>query len=223
LNTRRKACSLLALTIALFIISADSEAGSHYLGLEGGLNSSKLSQPENSSIESIYDYSLGIIGVIAITPWLSFQPEAMYTVKGAKGSAVLGASTAASVDGTAKLKYLEIPLLIRFMYPNKSDFVPHLFAGPALAANLSAKADATLYGQPFSGDIEEIVNDRDFGLVIGGGVDFNLSTTKISLDVRYTHGFMSVDDSQHLSDVKNQVWTISTAVLFRVGGSGDGS
>ena len=140
------------LTILCFGFSANVKANRHYMGIQGGMNISKLSQPDNSSIESINNYLFGVTGIFSINQWMSFQPEVIYTVKGAKGNAIYGSNSSGSIEGTATLKYLELPLLFRFMYPNSSNVIPHVFVGPALATNMSAEAKGMWGSRPVNGD-----------------------------------------------------------------------
>lgn len=104
------------------------------------------------------------------------------------------------------------------MVPIWHTLTPHLFAGPAVAANFTAEADGTWGSRPITGDIQRVATDGDLGLVIGGGVDFGLGTSRVSLDLRYTHGLLSVDATNRLPELKNRVWTVSAAILFPVGG-----
>ena len=194
-----------------------TQAGRHFMGFQGGANVSTFSTEEDASIESTNGYALGIIGVFRLTPWLAFQPEATYTTKGARGSASWSSRSNDSIEGSVELGYLELPLLLRIMVPAWQTLTPHVFAGPAVAANFTAKAEGTWGTRPFTGDIQSAATDGDLGLVIGGGVDFGLRTSRISLDIRYTHGLLPVDETNRLPELKNRVWTVSAAILFPVG------
>jgi hypothetical protein len=209
--------SFLALFIVSSVFLTSVRAGNHYTGFQGGWNSSTFSEDANATIEGANNYTAGVIGVFSLTPWLAFQPEAMYSVRGASGIAEYGSYFGGTVEGSVELKYLEMPLLLRFMYPNSRDLVPHIVVGPAIAANLSAEATGMWGSRPVDGDISKVVTDGDLELVLGGGVDFGVSIVRISFDARYTYGLLSVDNSNRLPDLKNRVWTITAAVLFNVG------
>ena len=211
---------LSALYVTLLVTScfvARAQAGSHFMGFQGGANVSTFSTEEDATMESTNGYALGIIGVFRLTPWLAFQPEAIYTTKGAKGSASWSSRSYDSVEGSVQLGYLELPLLLRIMVPIWRTLTPHVFAGPAVAANFTAEAEGTWGTRPITGDIQRAATDGDLGLVVGGGVDFGLGTSRVSLDIRYTHGLLSVDETCRLPELKNRVWTVSAAILFPVG------
>jgi len=129
-----------------------------------------------------------------INDFFAIQPEALFTVKGAKEE---------HDDWSQKIKarYLEIPLLAK-LSTRSGIFEPNLFLGPAFAIKLSSEF---VYG---SGDSEEIdyFSGTDFGLVFGGGVDFDTGYGKIVVEARYTLGLMPVKEENGYSyDVKNGV------------------
>jgi len=76
---------------------------------------------------------------------------------------------------------------------------PCLFAGPYLAFNLSA--ESYIDDQEF--DIKDQVKSTDYGLVIGGGLDYNLLVGQLIFDARYVLGLTSIDDTTDADDVKN--------------------
>jgi hypothetical protein len=132
--------------------------------------------------------NLGAFISIPAGPMLAIQPEAFFSQKGAK-------------TGTTKISYnyLEVPLLLKLSPSLPGDFVrPIFFAGPSAGILLSAKAGDF--------DLKDEMKNADFGLVIGGGVEFG----KLSLDARYNLGLSSIDKAVEnvKSDVKNRAITV---------------
>lgn len=136
----------------------------------------------------------------------SIQPEFLYTEKGVK---VEGVGTMRNGDlyfvynfhEKIKLTYLEIPVLVKFRFPTQGKLRPSLFAGPALALNLSGSEqidlqaamsggpdELTLHGNP---DITNL-KGSDIGLVVGGDIKILTGSANFILDVRYTIGTSEV-------------------------------
>jgi len=63
-------------------------------------------------------------------------------------------------------------------------------------------------------DDEEDIDDvksTDFGLVFGGGFDYEMGEGFLTFDARYALGLTSLDDSDLEEDIKN------TGIMFMVG------
>jgi hypothetical protein len=208
--------SFLGLLLALSTFVAAANASDHYFGIQGGWNSSTLSEQESFSLDNTNNYLIGIVGVFSLTPWLSFQPEILYSVKGASATATNSTRSYDVIHGTNTLTYIEIPMLLRVMYPNNSNVTPHIFGGPAVAANWSAEAYGTWDSRVVNGDIEDLITNGDLAFIFGGGVDFGLSITRLSIDVRYTYGLIPVDICR-FTELLNRVWTISATLMFKIG------
>ncbi|MGD2246398.1 MAG: porin family protein [Candidatus Aminicenantes bacterium] len=145
----------------------------------------------------------------------AIQPEVLVSMKGARGEGtILGEPFEFSVNMT----YLEIPLLAKLLIQTGGKLKPNVYAGPALALKLSAKAVLKWAGQTEKEDVED-VKGTDFGLVFGGGFDYlvNLFGTanpqKLIMDVRFTYGLMSISEDEEV-DVKNAVIALLLGLSF---------
>jgi hypothetical protein len=160
----------------------------------------------------------------------SVQAEALYVTKGNEmnyEADFLGGS----IKGTSveTLQYIEIPVLAKVNIPIPAPVTPNIYVGPAYSLLIGSKqkvnASFTGFGQSESGDttitdLEHIAKD-DFGVAFGGGVDFNLFVTKVTLDARYTLGLKNIykrpeDAPQGDGDpaIKNRAWMIMLGVAF---------
>lgn len=103
--------------------------------------------------------------------------------------------------------------------PTQSTVKPSLFAGPALAIKLSGKVWAEYAGESDEDDIED-TKGTDFGLIIGGGIDFGLgadSKGKITVDLRYILGLTTIYKSvagEEIVDVKNGALSLLIGYSF---------
>jgi opacity protein-like surface antigen len=104
---------------------------------------------------------------------------------------------------------VEIPVLARYYFPTKSFFKPYLQGGVSGRISLNRMESSAVYGKywftkssnsdkiltTFLTDIEQV------GLVIGGGVGYDLKKFNISLDFRYNHSFKNSSQSAKFDSV----------------------
>jgi len=135
---------------------------------------------------------------------LSLQMEMMYVSKGAQVEGVGtydldGSYSIHELSEEIKLTYLEVPVLVKYRLPMWGSVRPSLFAGPALAFNLSASDDITMTsstGAPGSAvprtttGEPEITNIRssDLSFVLGTDLRIPVGRAGIILDLRYQVG-----------------------------------
>ena len=93
------------------------------------------------------------------------------------------------------LDYLEIPLLVKAEIPPLSKISKgYLLIGPAFAFTLSSKMKAEYLGESAEEDVGDITSNMDIGLVLGLSVNFDIASTVLVLDLRYTLGMMTIDE-----------------------------
>ncbi|HEY5132378.1 MAG TPA: porin family protein, partial [Candidatus Krumholzibacteriaceae bacterium] len=114
------------------------------------------------------------------------------------------------VDLTVKLTYFEIPVLARLNIPTGGAVCPNVYAGPAIGFKMSAKGEAESGSLSAENDIEGLKR-TDFGIIVGGGLEFKLTSIRLLFDARYEAGLTSIDDTADAIDVKNG------AISFMVG------
>jgi len=177
-------------------------------GLKAGFN---LSNYYGDNVDAIFDEywdpNLGFCGGVfvnfSINDIFAIQPEALFTMKGAQEE---------HDDWSQKINanYLEIPLLAKLSMRSKIAR-PNLFLGPAFAIKLSSER---VYD---SGESDEIdyFKDTDFGLVFGGGVDFDTGQGKIVLEARYTLGLVQLkEEDDSVYDIKNSIISFMAGYSF---------
>lgn len=153
-----------------------------------------------------FDWKLGFLAG-GFVNWrfhsmLALQPE-IYFIQ--KGSDVVDPDL--DEDGTLKLSYIEIPVLVKAYLPTEGAFRPHAFVGPYGAFKLSSDLE-------FFGEEEEVeeVKDTDFGLVFGVGTDWLLDFGRLTFDLRYEFSLGTIwEEPDEEIDLKNR------AILFTVG------
>jgi len=137
-----------------------------------------------------FGVKLSLAGIIAV------QSELLYTKKGATVD-----TGAEEIDAT--YDYLEIPVMGKINMPG----IPNFYAGPALGFKLNAEADGD--------DIGDTVKSTDFSLVIGSDYGVPIPTIgRAILDLRYTFGLSSFDDSGADLDTKHRVFSVMLGFGF---------
>jgi hypothetical protein len=216
----RIAVAVCVVWSALTFWPATSNANDYYLGLRGGANLATLRGDEPASLDWVSHPVVGVVAVFRLTRWILFQPEVLYSSKGATGQVPVRFFGATGLSGSVELNYLEIPILLRVSPPLTGRIVPYVCGGPSVAANLSAYSDATFLVESgpvpmsFPERIDNVVTDGDLGLVLGGGVDFDAGWAVFEFDARYTHGLIAVDETRFSIDPRNRTWGFTLGLLF---------
>jgi hypothetical protein len=172
------------------------------IGPKVGLNISNLHGDDAGSPDSKTGFSGGAFFTYQFNKMFAIQPEAYYTMKGAKEKTNF---EGVDVDLTYSLDYIEIPLLIKFIIPMEgSSIKPAIFAGPAVGFNTTAKGKVEYSGESYEEDLTDIAS-TEFAIIFGGGVGFPVGGNELGFDVRYNLGMTTIDDSAAKADVKNNV------------------
>ncbi len=129
------------------------------------------------------------------------------------------------VSGSFRLRYLEVPLLLRLAGALQgSGIVPALTVGATVGARIGCAITAS--GQGITGSF-----DCDAGGVIGESVDFKRIEAGVAIGgevaipyrkrllvvpmVRYTRGLTQIADSDTNDDIRNQVIQVGVGLRFR--------
>jgi hypothetical protein len=165
-----------AITAIIFTTSATAQHVN--IGIKGGVNVYNINNDNNVNYDSKIGFNVGFLGHIHLAKQLAFQPELVYSAQGAK-------FTTAGIDTKLNLGYLNVPLLIQYMFDNGF----RLQAGPQIGFLLAAKAK--------TGDVEIDIKDNlkkvDFAL--GAGIGYVHPSTGFGVDARYNVGLSNINDN----------------------------
>lgn len=144
---------------------------------------------------------------------VSLQTELNYQKKGEKvNSTVEGIKTVTRRE----FNYLTVPLLIKGIVPNaglgdKWDVT--FFAGPYAGFLTSANSKLKSGDKTVSANIDNEAKQADFGAIIGGGVNYELSNGgAIVAELRYEMGLSVIDNLN--SDLRNKGLGITIGYRF---------
>ena len=196
----------------IVIVSTSSFGQSISTGVKVGLNSATTGGSDASG-QSITSFNAGVFATFDVAGLLALQPELLYTMKGYKASYpvldVLGPIPFGSGNLTAKISYLEIPVLFKLNTSSLRMIRPNIFAGPEVAFKLSSKATS---GSPSSEQDLQNINSTDFGIIVGAGVNINLPITTLMVDIRYDIGMRDLNSSSNPPDIKNRVLSLNAGI-----------
>jgi len=161
------------------------------------------------------DSRTGLIGGLSIvlpsSGLIAFQPEVLFTSKGAKGEN-------SGPDGL-KLNYVEVPLLFRLQLDVGTGITPHLYAGPYLGFQISCKVEG------IDADCEDApgvsTKTVDLGGALGGGLAFDVGPALLTTGLRYSFGVSKIADFEFGNvneSAKNGSFAIYAGLGFRLGG-----
>jgi opacity protein-like surface antigen len=189
--------------VTIFLCAASAAAQGLTTGVKGGVNVSTVDF-DSPVGDTTLDWRLSaIVGGFVRFPllsWVELQPEVLYSVKGGKREDF-------GVSSSVLLDYLDVPVLARMPLGGRKYFA---VAGPYVGFRLRARTRTEFSGSTEEVDISDVIERMDFGLAVGGGVEFGA----IVLDGRYSFSLTDIDkDTSEEASAKNRV--VSVTVGFR--------
>ena len=173
-------------------------------GITAGVNLSTIGGDSISGAKNKTGFFVGGTVIVPMGSGFSFNPELTYSLKGAKFSDQ-------GTNGSFKLNYLELPILLRYDFAVAGTTRPFLLAGPALGFQTSCKISGedqsttvTFGCKDFFDQLGAPIDVKKFdtGAMFGGGVAFDVSGHTMSLGLRYNLGLNDVFSD---TDAKNRV------------------
>jgi hypothetical protein len=136
--------------------------------------------------------------------WMELQPEALYSLKGAKVEE-------SGIAAKLLLDYIDFPVLARFSRGTPNARSWYVIGGPSFGYLLRARTRADFGSATEEIDVIEDVGRFDFGIVAGGGLEFG----RIVIDGRYTHGLSDLDkDTSDDVKVRNRGVSLTVGLTF---------
>jgi hypothetical protein len=187
----------------LLLCASPSFAQGFGFGVKGGVNIANQDVTGDSGAPA-FDWRVGGVAggfvTVPLLPWVSVQAEGLWTQKGAK-------LNFSGVDSSIILDYAEIPVLARVRFAHRY----YGAAGPAMAFALRAKTRTSFAGTAQEMDILDEVKRFDFGVAMGGGVEFG----SLVIDGRYTLGLTDIDkDKSDTTQTKNRAISLTAGFRF---------
>jgi Outer membrane protein beta-barrel domain len=192
-------------------LSQSSPQSTPRFGIIGGANLATLTGSMFENPSNRTGFAAGLMAVLPVLPSFAIQPELMFTMKG----------TTSDSDGTAKIDYIELPVLARLEVPAFGRVKPFVYGGPGFAYRVGCSFEGTatefqapggLVTREFRVTCDSLqaqaqraspgfkYNTADVDGIIGGGLAFDVGGRTMTVGVRYDVGFvkfLSVADSKN--------------------------
>ena len=138
---------------------------------------------------------------------LSFQPEVLFVMKGVKLSETGGGTF------SARIHYLDVPLLIRFRAPVNSRMPVYLFGGPNFGIKLGSSAKLEAPGNTVDEDVNPALKTLDLGYAVGGGIERG----RCLFEARFTGGFTDIaaESFPHPDALRNRTFAVTVGLKLR--------
>jgi len=163
----------------LFLFVGVATAQHFNIGVKGGINAYTTAQENISKVEPKLGLHLGLMGHAHLSRQFALQPELVFSMQGSR-------YTASGNDVNLSLNYINIPLLLQYMYDNGF----RLQAGPQIGILASAKAKTN----NTTVDVKDDLQTLDIGL--GVGMSYVNPATDFGFDVRYNHGLSNINKNK---------------------------
>lgn len=187
----KKAITLVASIFLLFTAKAQDV----HFGVKGGINVSQLHFNDNISSENKAGVHLGILAHIHTSSktW-AIQPELFYSMEGAKNVDNSGV--------TYNLNYMNVPVLIQYLFENGF----RLEGGPQIGFLLSANrkgGGVTVEDKRFK--------STAFSIPLGIGY---LTSSGLGFDARYVFGLSNINDLHNNQTIQSNVFQLGIFYQF---------
>lgn len=176
----------LVLTIVAILLSLTSNAQHVNLGIKGGLNFYNINNDNSSNYDIKTGFHLGLLGHIHLDRSIAVQPELVYSSQGAK-------YTLANTDFKLNLGYINLPVMLQFMFDNGF----RLEAGPQLGFLISANSEANNNNI----DVKNNFKTVEFGVGLGAG--YIKPSTGLGAGLRYNVGLSNINDNSSVKSTNN--------------------
>jgi hypothetical protein len=182
----------LSLFVSVILLgSAVMAQTSAKLGIKAGLNVSNVAlEPEVIDKGTRLGFHGGLLAHIHVSPQIGIQPEILFSGQGFEDN---------TNDAEWKLNYLNIPVMIQYMFDNGF----RLQAGPQVGFLLDGKIEGDAGGADV--DIADDLKKIDAGVGLGVGY---LSYSGLGIEGRYNLGLTNINDVG-TNELRNRVFQIS--------------
>lgn len=183
---------LITIITMLFMAVGTVSAQNINIGTKIGLNSYTINNDNNSDFDSRIGIHAGLLGHIHLNDDFALQPEIVYSMQGAK-----------SGNSELKLDYINVPVLVQYMFDNGF----RLQAGPQLGLLINAKSE----NNNSSNDLKDEFKSVDATLSFGVG--YVHPPTSFGIDARYNLGVNDISENSNVEST-NRGFQIGIFYLF---------
>lgn len=196
----KRLMSVALCAMGMFGAANAQQVGKHKfinVGVKAGANFYNIRNDNGAEYNVKPGIHAGLLGHIHLTREWALQPEVVYSSQGAKYD-VLG------VTNTVKLGYVNVPVMVQFMFNNGF----RLQAGPQVGFLVSAKNEANNNTVNIKNDF----NGVDFSL--GAGLGYVIPAVGLGFDARYNLGLSDINKNNAVVS-QNRGFQLGLFYLFQ--------
>ena len=185
----------LSLALMAVVISGAVNAQHMNIGIKAGLNLYNIKNSNDVKYDLKPGINAGIFSHIHLSDQFAFQPEIVFSGQGAKYST-------GGVETKLNLNYLNVPLILQYMFDNGF----RLQAGPQFGFLLGANA--------VTNDVKTDIKDnlKALDVAIGVGLGYIHVPSGFGLNARYNHGLNNINEN---SSVKSNNRGFQLGVFYQ--------
>jgi len=183
------------------LLSATAASAQVGVGIKGGVNLATVSGFNDAAASTTQRTGVVFGGFVSVglSPMLAFQPEVLFSMQGTK---LHFTSSGVSSDVTAKVDYVQVPLLMRVGNSSNNHASLYAVGGPTLGFLVRADQGGV--------DIKDDLKSTDIGVVAGVGV----TLTRVLFEARYTWGLMDLNKTESGGSKQNRVLSFMVGLVF---------
>ncbi len=201
--------SILILFLLFSAYSASHAQLSVKLGIEGGISASNVvitptatTDPKTGPVFGA-SVDLNFVKILSVSTGVFYVPKG-YTAKNG------------NITFNEKFTYLEVPLLVKVGIPLIL-IKPYLLAGPSFGFNLSAEEVQSNGQQTATVDISNKIEPMDTGILLGAGVDINVSKKSfVFVQAAFSLGLSNILKGVPNVSMKNYGFRITGGLRFNL-------
>lgn len=164
-------------------------AGRGTYGVMAGVNFATLGGSDVENAKTRTGLVAGVYAAWPIANGLSFHPELVYDMEGAKASDP-------QTEATVKLDYVRLPLMLRYASPAGGSARPFLAIGPSLGYQVGCNVSGSDSGVSVSSSCDALAQQVDLGRKkldasgrVEAGIDLVAAGRTVTIGGAYSYGF----------------------------------
>lgn len=197
-----------AALLLIFILTAYESKAQSYIGVFGGLNSSKLAGdvPSSAKYKGLMGANVGANLDIKLAKiiWISLQPS--YSQEGTKVSYTVRGQIDPIDSVRIRLNYFSLPLLVKVSSTNG-----RFYALGGIETAFMLSNDVSSHGNSQETDID--ISDINITVHFGAGIRIPIGLPRLFVELRYTQGLIDLTDEPIEESYIPRVKTIGFKVL----------
>lgn len=177
-------------------------------GVMAGVNFATLGGSNVEGAKTRTGLVAGVYAAWPISSGLSFQPELVYDMEGAKASDP-------QTEATIKLDYVRLPLMLRYTSSGERNARPFLALGPSLGYQVGCNVSGSASGVSVRSSCDALMQEVDLGRKkfdasgrLEAGIDFAAAGRTVTIGGAYSYGFTDLFKN---ANTRNRAFSVFAA------------